>query len=387
MSTIQDNNPLILIVDDVIENLKLLLNICQMEGYRVAVASNGKQAIETAIGKHPDLILLDIQMPEMDGFEVCEILKGTKSTKSIPVLFLTAKNETEDIVKGLDLGAVDFITKPFYKRELMARIKTHLELKFSREKIEENSKELLELNGQLKESQKKLLEMNATKDKFFSIIAHDLKNPFNALLNLSDFSYENFEDLDSDSIKENLQMMVQASNQGYSLLENLLEWSRSQTNRIQFNPQISNLNELIVNAFDTVQSQANAKNIALLSQIEGENLLYVDVNMINTVLRNLLSNGIKFTPINGYITVNAIDLGSYLQINVCDTGVGISPEIIETLFHTESMQSTHGTNNESGTGLGLILCKEFVERHKGKIWAESQIDIGSQFKFTLPKWK
>lgn len=227
-------------------------------------------------------------------------------------------------------------------------------------------------------------ELNNTKDKFFSIIAHDLKNPFVAITGFSDLLIENLSDYDKQRIEEYLKIISTSSKQAFELLENLLLWARSQTGRIEFQPQSIDIKEVVVDIIALVYSQYIKKNITLSSSVDDMSIVHGDRNMISTILRNLIVNAIKFTPVNGKISVDVKLINNDSEISVTDSGVGISNADIEKLFRIDSKISTDGTNNEKGTGLGLILCKEFVEKHGGKIWVESEVGKGSRFTFTLP---
>jgi PAS domain S-box-containing protein len=236
----------------------------------------------------------------------------------------------------------------------------------------------------IKEIEQQLRDLNATKDKFFSIIAHDLKNPFQTLIGLSEFLLENIGNLGKQSVTTYLQAIFESSKITYSLLENLLTWSRLQTGKILFMPVSFDLSFILEQNINLLKSSADRKEIELNCK-SGENLFVTgDINMINTVIRNLIGNAIKFTPRKGKIaiTYELLDSG-YCQISVADSGVGIDSERLTTLFEVGQNNSTIGTENEMGSGLGLILCKEFIEKNSGKIWVESILGQGSRFIFTL----
>jgi len=366
----KENKNLVLIVDDNPENLKVLGQIIRKKGHNLTFAQDGESALISVSTKQPDLVLLDIMMPGMDGYEVCKRMKEKPEIKDIPIIFLTAKTEQEDIIKGFEIGAVDYVTKPFNTHELLMRVDTHLELKNARDIILH---------------QKTSLESaNASKDKFFSIIAHDLSNLFNGLLSFSDILTNKTIALTEKDKNEFLGIIQQSSQQGFALLRNLLEWSRVQTGRIYFQPEHQNLKSVVDSNIMLLNGNAKAKNINLLCDISSTFLIFVDSNMFNTVIRNLLSNAIKFTPENGKITVSAEKKGKFAEISITDTGVGISAQEIPKLFRIDISHTTIGTGKEKGTGLGLILCKEFIEKNGGKIWVESQEGQGSTFFLTVP---
>jgi len=360
METIK--KPLILIVDDTPKNLQLLSNILHDKGYNICISTSGSRALETVNTETPDLILLDIQMPVMDGFETFKALKLNPKAKDIPVIFLTAVVEPEKILQGFELGAVDYITKPFSIPELTARVATHIEIKKSREK---------------------LIELNATKEKLFSIISHDLRSSLGSVLSFSDILLENLEQYPKSKIRQFVNNIYQSSKNTFELLENLLDWSRLQTERLTQRKEKHNLKNNIDNIFQLYSEIAKKKQIALQNNIRPEVLIYCDIDMTKTVLRNLISNAIKFTNAEGLVAVNFIENDTNIEIQISDSGVGITAENIPNLFSIEKNISTLGTNNEKGTGLGLMLCKELIEKQGGEIWVESELGKGSTFKFTL----
>jgi two-component system sensor histidine kinase/response regulator len=373
-----DSKYTVLIVDDVPENIQVLSAILYQKGVNLAIAQSGKEALSIAARKPPDLILLDIVMPDMNGFDVCEHLKHAPETKEIPIIFLTARTQLDDILKGFAVGAVDYVTKPFNPAELLSRVFTHLELKQSRDIITIQNQQLAEQNSILQ-------ELNATKDKFFSIIAHDLKNPFNVLISLSGLLKDEAKRYTLEEIERYAQRLYQAAEQGYTLLENLLEWARSQTGRITFQPEKTYLKTLIADTIRLLESHAKTKQIAFLSDIPDDLVGFVDVKMAATVMRNLVSNALKYTASGGTVTIQAHDAGEQITIAVSDTGVGIAPEHLAKLFRIDAHHATPGTAQEKGTGLGLILCQEFLEQHGGTITVVSEVGQGSCFTITLPK--
>ncbi len=261
---------------------------------------------------------------------------------------------------------------------------TNSKLKDSRHELLVLNSELAEINNKLTESEIDLKKLNATKDKFFSIIAHDLKNPIHALMFSTEVLLSIKADLD-ERVRKQIYGMHNTSKQLYNLLNNLLIWARSQSKNIEYSPMIQDLYELIVENIELNKPLAEKKNIELTSDTKPMTTAYCDLNAIKTVIRNLITNAIKFTPVGGTISVYTIDLGDEVQVVIQDTGVGIKPEDLEKLFQIDTYHSTKGTDQESGTGLGLTLCREFVELNKGKIWVESTLGVGSKFVFSLPK--
>ena len=236
----------------------------------------------------------------------------------------------------------------------------------------------------LLENEIRLRQLNATKDKFFSIIAHDLKSPFNSIIGFTNLLAEQIEEKDYEGIDKYVNIIEHSAQNAMDLLLNLLEWSRTQSGRTEFNPEFVDSVGLINEAVDLLNDAAQQKSINIIKEIPHDAPVFADRYMISTVLRNLISNAIKFTHPGGQILISAREENQELQIAVTDNGVGISNESQNKLFRIEESYSTLGTLNEKGTGLGLILCKEFVEKHKGKIRVESEEGKGSQFLFTIP---
>ncbi|MCK5169521.1 MAG: hypothetical protein KAQ75_06560, partial [Bacteroidales bacterium] len=259
-----------------------------------------------------------------------------------------------------------------------------------------SSKQLRELNENLEslvekrtektiEYANKLEEANKTKDKFFSIIAHDLKNPFNTLIGYSDVLKSDFREYGQDEIYQQLNIIYDTSVNGYNLLENLLKWSQSQTDKIVFEPVKVNLHEIIQICVDDVENQSQFKDIDVINDVPRNYHIVADENLLKTIIRNLISNAVKFTSRNGMVSISSDKDDKITEISVKDTGIGLSESELKNIFKIDKIYSKPGTNNEKGSGLGLILCREFVEKHGGKIWVESELEIGSVFKFTIPK--
>jgi two-component system sensor histidine kinase/response regulator len=288
----------ILIVDDQPNNLKVISSILS-ENYKLFVANSGEKAFKILEVEKPDLILLDIMMPGMDGYEVCERLKLNENMKDIPIIFLTAKSELEDIVKGFELGAVDYITKPFKIKEVEVRIKNHIRL--------ENAKE-------------ELRELNAEKDKFFSIIAHDLKSPFGALIGMLELMSKNFELFTEEELRDTSKELYNSAQGVYKLLENLLEWSRIQRKSINFHPTESNTYLIVKNITQILGMQASNKSIELVNELPEYLITYSDENMISTVIRNLVSNAIKFTNPGGQVKISSYQKEGFAYISISDNG-------------------------------------------------------------------
>jgi signal transduction histidine kinase len=374
----------ILVVDDQPENLKVLGNMLRENGYVPTFAKSGVKALSAIKNKLPVLILLDVMMPGMSGFDVCKQLKREPILADIPVIFLTGKADQADIITGLELGAVDYVTKPFNYRELITRVNTHVELETAKEILGKKVEELEHAKVAIAKKIEELKQANATKDKFFSIIAHDLMTPFTALLAFSSMLTDKNVQLSAKQKDQFINNIMEASNSGYNLLKNLLDWSRSQTGRLKIKPALINLKYIVDNNVELVGDNAIAKNVNIFSHIDELTQVFADVHTFDTVIRNLLSNAVKFTPTNGKIEIFAKTQDSEVEISISDTGVGIKVADIDKLFRTDVSFSTLGTAKESGTGLGLTLCQEFVEKNGGTIGVESEEGKGSRFYVRLP---
>lgn len=362
----------VLIVDDIPRNLQVVGNILKDNHIKSYAALSGMQALKILDNTKIDLVLLDISMPEMDGYEVCQQIKQNQQLIHLPIIFLTARSQTEDVVKGFECGGVDFITKPFNSAELIQRVKTHLQLKCYEDKLEIQNQQLQALN--------------ATKDKFFSIIAHDLRNPFNTLLTTSELLLDKHNEFDEQKRQEFIYMMYENAKCTYALIENLLLWSRSQRNSINYNPEVIEVKPLLIDCTMLIQhTTGNAKKVQLvLDEIDESLAVKADYDMVSIVIRNLLSNAIKFSYQNTQVHVGAetSEQGQVL-FYVKDNGVGMNEQQLEQLFKIENTYSRLGTNDEKGTGLGLILCEEFVKKNNGDIWVESTENEGTSFYFNL----
>jgi len=363
-------NPIILVVDDNPKNLQIIALTLRELNYKLIIADGGPKAVELIDRFDVDLVLLDVMMPGIDGFEVCKHIKSNAKNDGVPVIFLTALSEKANIVKGFELGAVDYITKPFNKEELISRIKTHLDLKFARDELQILTNDLA--------------ETNAIKDKMFSVIGHDLRSPVGSIKMMLDFLLSNFDNYEPLKIKEGIGSLSKTTDEVFNLLENLLWWARSQNGTLSCYPENIELKSLVSGLFYLNRESLAIKNIQFESRIDQESMVYADLNMLKTVLRNLISNAIKFTNNEGKVVVSAEQIDSTTIIKVKDTGIGISADNLVNIFNEKKMISTPGTSNETGSGLGLILCKNFVQLNKGEISVESIPEKGSVFTIYLP---
>lgn len=563
----------ILVVDDTLDSLDLITHLLEIQGYQVHPVTSGQAALKEAYHIAPDLILLDIMMPDIDGFEVCRQLKADERTRDIPIIFISALNETLDKIRAFKLGGVDYISKPFQADEVLARVGTHLTLcrtkrhlqaqntqlsqeiqdrKNAETALQQRNRELLLLNrisqlfssslefdrvaetildevqqlldvysisiwltipetgelvcrqakgpgsegiinwrlqpGQgitgwvaqqdesliihdtwndkrhfknvdkktgtpirsmlsiplrikgevigvlnlvdlrvghfceddllllepiasvaanavenarlyttaqqeiterkraeeaLRQANQELKHVNDSKDKFFSIISHDLRGSFNTLLGFAQLLSQNLERYTPQKLKEHIEKLRSSAERLYALLENLLTWSRIQRGVMEYEPHKLDLYDIAEDNVALFLSKAQQKNVTLTSTIKEYTYAYADPNMVDTVMRNLVSNALKFTDHGGSVTISVREHRGMLELSVSDTGLGISREGQARLFRIDAQYTNVGTEGEKGTGLGLILCQELITRNGGRIWVESESDIGTTFRFTL----
>ena len=360
----------ILIVDDVVSNVLLLKILLTNEKFQVCTASNGKMCIEMAKSEHPDLILLDVMMPDLNGFDTAVILKKDPETQEIPIIFLTALNNPSDLVKGFQVGANDFLTKPFNKEELIMRVMHQIQLVAAKRIIIRQNEEL-----------KRTI---SNRDKMYSVIAHDLRSPMASIrmvLNLAVNVVS--KDIVGEEIFGLLDKANRESEETHDLLDNLLKWTKSQTGRLSVVYQELDLDDIVPGVVDIFRMIAEMKKIELKYIPADEKLIvHADNDMIKTIIRNFLSNAVKFTPEGKSVEVFYKREGDFARISVRDHGVGIEPDRVEAIFHTG--ETTYGTGGEEGSGLGLQLCQDFARKNGGEAYVESTLGEGSTFSFTLP---
>lgn len=361
----------ILIVDDVMSNVLLLKVLLTNEKFAIATASNGRQALEQVEKENPDLVLLDVMMPDMSGFEVAQHLKSNPQTAEIPIIFLTALNSTADIVKGFQVGANDFISKPFNKEELIIRVTHQISLVAAKRLILSKTEEL----------QRTI----AGRDKLYSVIAHDLRSPMGSIKMVLNMLILNlpFEKIGAE-MYELLTMANQTTEDVFSLLDNLLKWTKSQIGKLNVVYQDVDLVEVTDGVIEIFSMVASLKKIRIREMKPERMMVNADIDMLKTVVRNLLSNAIKFSKENSEILVKMEEVNGMAVVSVQDHGCGISEEGQKKLLHADTHFSTFGTNNEEGSGLGLLLCKNFVVKNGGKLWFTSKEGEGSIFSFSIP---
>lgn len=363
----------ILIVDDVMSNVLLLKILLTNEKFQVCTANCGNACIEQARKEHPDLILLDVMMPDINGFDTAVIMKKDDELKDIPIIFLTALNTPQDLVKGFQVGASDFLTKPFNKEELVMRVMQQISLVAAKRIIEKQNKELkATLNN---------------RDKMYSVIAHDLRSPMASIRMVLNLVVQS---TSADTVGPELYTLLDQANREseevHDLLDNLLKWTKSQTGRLNVVLQDLDLNDIIPGVVEIFEMIAQTKHITLdLQKTEAPLKVHADNDMLKTVLRNFMSNAIKFSPENSTIQILMANEGDFARVSVKDQGVGIAADRLGTIFHKG--ETTYGTGGEEGSGLGLQLCQDFARKNGGDCYVESVEGQGSTFSFTVPLLK
>lgn len=371
------SNYKILVVDDVVSNIMLLKALLKTKEYQVITAMNGQEALDKVAAEMPDLILLDVMMPGISGFEVAQRLQSSEQYHDIPIIFLTALNTHEDIVNGFKFGGNDFITKPFNKNELMIRIGHQISLIAAKRIILKQTEELRSII--------------IGRDKLYSVIAHDLRGPLGTIKMILNMIISSTGGkggaMVSPEVFDMLSVANQTTEEVFTLLDNLLKWTKSQLGRLNVAPQRVNISDIVSDGIEIFKTTAEIKNISIVFDANGASCdIMADIDMIKTVLRNLLSNAIKFSNAGSevVITVNVCD-DDLAVVGVKDSGCGISDDDKNKLLCTDTHYSTFGTGNEEGSGLGLLLCDDFVRKNGGKLWFESKSGEGSTFFFSVPK--
>lgn len=403
--------PVILCVDDekiILSSLKEQLKRRFGEEYGVETVENAEEALELLREFRDDtvelpVVIADQIMPGMKGDELLRnIHYALPRTKKI---MLTGQANADAVGSALNYANLyRYIAKPWQETDLTLTVTEAIRSYFQDKKLEEQNAMLQQLNkeleqwnatleqqvrertAQLEEQRQQLVELNASKDKFFSIISHDLRSPFNAILGFAQLLAENLNRYERDQIQQKVERILTSAEHLYALLENLLTWSRIQRGAMEYAPEQLEIMEVIEENLDLFASKAEEKKLVLTSSLPAPLTAYADYNMLNTVIRNLLSNAIKFTESGGQIEVFAHPhTTAGIEIAISDTGTGMKAEDVAKLFRIDVQFTNPGTRGEKGTGLGLNLCKDLVEKNGGRIWAESEVGKGTTFRFTVPQ--
>lgn len=360
----------ILVVDDVVSNVLLLKILLTNEGFQVCTANNGEECVKMAKSDNPDLILLDVMMPGISGFDTAVILKKDPETAEIPIIFLTALNNPSELVHGFQVGANDFLTKPFNKEELVMRVMHQIQLVAAKRIIIKQNEEL-----------KRTI---SNRDKMYSVIAHDLRSPMASIRMVLNLAVNAIQpEVVGTEIFELLDKANKESEETHNLLDNLLKWTKSQTGRMNVVYQDFDLNDVIPGVVDIFVMIADTKKIRLdYTPCKEKLVVRADNDMLKTVVRNFMSNAIKFSPEGSVIEITAERENNFAKINIRDHGVGIAQERIDELF--QKGETTYGTSGEEGSGLGLQLCADFARKNGGDVSVESVLGEGSMFSVLVP---
>lgn len=375
----------ILIVDDIPTNLDVLSETLSAHGYDVAIAISGERALKQIGRRAPDLILLDIVMPEMDGFEVCQQLKTNPHTRRIPIIFMTALTDIDSKIRGFELGGVDYITKPFQEQEVLARIKTHLQIRQLTQNLEQ---EVARQVISLQQSKNAAEAANIAKSHFLANVSHELLTPLNAILGMTEGLKEGVYGQINEEQTQAIQTIQRSGSHLLTLINDILDVANIESGQIELDCQPTAITPLCTSSFALIKEQALKKRIQLEMKVPASlPPLFVDKRYIRQVLVNLLSNAIKFTPEGGMVTLEVSRFPAaqgLLQIAVIDTGIGIAPEDITKLFRPFIQIDSALNRQYRGTGLGLALVKRMVELHGGQVILTSEVGVGSRFTITLP---
>ena len=359
----------VLIVDDNTNNIQAVGTILKQNGISLSIATSGAKALEAVKAKKPDLILLDIMMPEMDGYEVARILKSDPITADIPIIFLTAKTSIDDVVLGFEVGAVDYIAKPFNSAELTSRVNTHLSLKHYQDLM-------IEKNLQLE-------QLDQDKNEFLGIAAHDLKNPIYNISMLAKVIKE--ENLSKEEIDEFATDILTTSERMLELIRNLLDINAIEQGKIKMNIEDIAISEIAKACSDNYIDRAKAKSIKLnYSAQDSIPTVPADGGFVLQILDNLISNAVKYSPFNKNIWVKSYSDSDKVYVSIKDEGPGLSEADQTKLFGKFARLTPQPTGDEHSNGLGLSIAKKYAESMHGDIKLISQLGEGCEFILELP---
>jgi signal transduction histidine kinase len=359
----------ILMVDDNPANLQVLTSMLKQSGWRPRPVTSGQLGLQAARKEPPDLVLLDVNMPEMNGYEVCEQLKADARLADIPVIFVSALGETMDKVRGFSVGGVDYITKPFQLDEVKARVTTHLELRRQRR--------------ELQASYEKLRESERLRDSLVHMIVHDLRSPLTAIsAYLELFGQAAKEKLGAET-QEDVANAFHATRSMIRMINGILDVSKMEAQMMKLDLRECDLVQVVGNSLDDLESLVGARRLAFERPAAPAGVL-ADHEIVSRIVQNLLANALRFTPADGEVRVGVVVEAEHVRVFVADTGPGIPPDFHESIFDKFVQVDGSALPRNRSTGLGLAFCKMAVEAHGGRIGVDSELGKGSNFWFTLP---
>lgn len=365
------SDALILVIDDQAANLMLLSATLRNAGYQVAAANHGATALKILQNRQPDLILCDVIMPEIDGYEVCRQVQANSQTRDIPLIFLTAQTESEQLLKGFEVGAVDYIAKPFNPGELLVRVKTHIELKKARDTILAYSQNLEHLNSE--------------KNHFLGIAAHDLKNPLANMIISTEMVEFKANHISISDIKAYMQIMHKDAKRMLMIVNNLLDVNRIESGKLELQPEVFDLNETCLSLSQHYQDQIQNKDLHLHLELPiGPQLYRSDPQILYQILDNLFSNAIKYSSPQHSIWFRLKKEDIAYQLEIEDQGPGFSDKDQQQVFQKFARLSAKPTAGESSTGLGLSIVKLLSDQLNVFIDYETEVGKGTCFKLRLP---
>jgi two-component system, sensor histidine kinase and response regulator len=379
----ESNLSSVLIVDDEANNLRVLHGLLSQDGYDVRAARDGESALEAANSVQPDIILLDIKMPEMDGYEVCAKLKQNEATREIPVIFISALNNVNDIVQAFEIGGVDYITKPFQFAEVLARVRNHLTIVHQHQQIIEQK---MQIEAMRKRDQQRFQQISQMREQFVESATYDLKNPLTIIRGSADIMSRFNEVRAHPYLRECVEHVMESANSMSELVTVMLDFLRMQSS-LDLNLQPVNFKQFVEKHVQKYASLANTRAIEIFFSANAENAYTVmDEKLMSRVIDNLLSNAINYSHDKTKIRVVLNEDEKVFNLDIQDEGFGIRDEDMEKLFTPFfRAKKRDGERIIEGTGLGLAIVKEILEQHRGRIEVESEFGKGSNFRVSLPK--
>lgn len=367
MNTQPHNNGNILVVDDTAENLRLLANMLGDKGFEIRPVTSGRQALQAAERSAPDLVLLDITMPEMDGYEVCRRLKEQAKLRDIPVIFLTALTETADKLKAFSVGGVDYISKPFQIDEVLARVNVHLALRRAQKELVSNYE--------------RLRELEKVRDHLTHLMVHDMRSPLAVIMGNLDYIRMLLEEAPSTEIAETVAAAARGVSHLTSLTNDMLDVSRMEEGKLPLNLESCDVVALAREVAEGISTLDPTRTITV--DRDGPVQASCDVRIVRRILQNLLSNAVKHTPDGSAVRVTAAEAGDKIRVSVIDSGRGVPLEAREKIFEKFGAVETRADQKYHSVGLGLAFCKLAVQAHGGRIGVDSGEPCGSVFWFEL----